>query len=48
MRNSIGLGIPISQQLRAEGGYMNQYRFGRGGARDQMDHIASLTLMLRP
>jgi hypothetical protein len=48
MRNSIGLGAPIGKQLRIETGYMNQYRFGRNGARDQMDHIASLTLMLRP
>lgn len=48
MRNSIGLGVPVGKQLRLEAGYMNQYRFGRAGARDQMDHIASFTMLLRP
>lgn len=48
MRNSIGLGVPIGRQLRLETGYMNQYRFGRNGARDQMDHAITFGLTLRP
>lgn len=48
MRNSIGLGMPISKQLRFETGYLNQYRFGRNGARDQMDHAVTFGLTLRP
>ncbi|MDG2534781.1 DUF2490 domain-containing protein [Sphingomonas sp. HITSZ_GF] len=47
MRNSIGLGVPVSRQLRLETGYLNQYRFGRNGARDQMDHAVTLSLTLR-
>jgi hypothetical protein len=48
MRNAVGLTIPLGGKVRGEAGYMNQYRFGRAGARDQMDHIASFTLILRP
>lgn len=48
MRNSIGLGLPLSRQLRLETGYLNQYRFGRNGARDQMDHAITFGLTLRP
>lgn len=46
MRNAAGLQIPLSGKLRGEAGYLNQYRFGRGGARDQMDHIATFALTL--
>jgi hypothetical protein len=46
MRNTIGLSIPLSPKLKGELGYLNQYRFGRGGARDQMDHIATVSLAL--
>jgi hypothetical protein len=48
MRNSVGLQFPLARLVRGELLYMNQYRFGRAGARDQMDHIASFTLTLRP
>jgi hypothetical protein len=44
MRNAVGLSIPLGGRLRGEVGYLNQYRFGRGGARDQMDHVATFTL----
>ncbi|HTU09681.1 MAG TPA: DUF2490 domain-containing protein [Allosphingosinicella sp.] len=44
MRNAIGVSIPLGGSLRGEIGYLNQYRFGRGGARDQMDHAATFTL----
>jgi len=48
MRNTIGLGVPIGRQLRLETGYLNQYRFGRFGARAQMDHAVTFGLILRP
>lgn len=44
MRNAVGLSIPLSDKLRGEVGYLNQYRFGRDGRRDQMDHAATFTL----
>lgn len=44
MRNALGVSIPLGGKLRGEVGYLNQYRFGRGGARDQMDHAMTLTL----
>jgi hypothetical protein len=46
MRNTIGLQIPLAEKLRGEAGYLNQYRFGRGGKRDQMDHVATFALTL--
>lgn len=48
VRANIGLGVPIGRQLRGEIGYLNQYRFGRSGARDQMDHAMTIGLTLRP
>jgi len=44
MRNALGLSIPLGGKLRGEVGYLNQYRFGRDGRRDQMDHVATFTL----
>ncbi|RYD48030.1 MAG: DUF2490 domain-containing protein [Sphingomonadales bacterium] len=44
MRNMIGLQIPLADKLTGEVGYLNQYRFGRDGRRDQMDHVASVSL----
>ncbi len=44
MRNALGVSIPLGGQLRGEVGYLNQYRFGRDGRRDQMDHVATFTL----
>ena len=44
MRNAVGLAIPLGGRLRGEFGYLNQYRFGRDGRRDQMDHVATFTL----
>ena len=46
MRNAVGLSIPLGGKLRGEVGYLNQYRFGRSGARDQMDHAMTFTLNL--
>jgi hypothetical protein len=48
VRANVGLGVPIGRQLRGEIGYLNQYRFGRAGARDQMDHAMTIGLTLRP
>lgn len=44
MRNAVGISIPLGSRLRGEVGYLNQYRFGRDGRRDQMDHAATFTL----
>jgi len=46
MRNAVGLTVPLAKRLSTDIGYLNQYRFGRGGARDQMDHAMTLTLSL--
>lgn len=44
MRNAVGVSVPLGGKLRGEAGYLNQYRFGRDGRRDQMDHALTLTL----
>ena len=46
MRNAVGISIPLSPKLKGDIGYLNQYRFGRAGARDQMDHAATFSLTL--
>jgi hypothetical protein len=46
MRNAIGITVPLARRLSTDIGYLNQYRFGRRGARDQMDHAMTLTLSL--
>lgn len=46
MRNIAGVVIPVSKKLSADVGYLNQYRFGKGGARDQMDHAMTVQLSL--
>lgn len=46
MRNWAGFSLPLSKRLRGDLGYLNQYRFGRHGARDAMDHAATFTLSL--
>ena len=46
MRNAAGISIPLSPRLKGDVGYLNQYRFGRGGARDQMDHALTFSLTL--
>lgn len=42
MRNIIGVAIPLSRQVIADLGYLNQYRFARRGSRAQMDHALNL------
>lgn len=46
MRNAAGVSFPLGGGLRGEAGYLNQYRFGRDGRRDQMDHVLAFTLSL--
>lgn len=46
MRNQIGVTLPVAQGLNTDIAYLNQYRFGKGGARDQMDHVLSLQLTI--
>ncbi len=44
MRNILGVALPIGKALNADIGYLNQYRFGRSGARPQTDHALSVQL----
>ena len=44
VRNAVGVSIPLGGKVRGEVGYLNQYRFGRAGKRDTMDHALTLTL----
>lgn len=46
MRNQIGVTLPLAEGLNTDIAYLNQYRFGKGGARDQMDHALSLQLTI--
>lgn len=46
MRHQLGITVPLAKQLSTDIGYLNQYRFGRDGARDQMEHAAVLNLSL--
>jgi hypothetical protein len=46
MRNMVGTTLPIGREVSADIGYLNQYRFSRGGARAQMDHALSLQLTI--
>lgn len=46
MRNQIGVTLPLAEGLNTDIAYLNQYRFGKGGARDQMDHVLSLQLTI--
>lgn len=45
MRNLIGISTPITDNMNAEIGYLNQYTVVRGG-RNTMDNIASINLDL--
>lgn len=44
MRNLLGIAVPLGKAVGADIGYLNQYRFGRSGARPQMDHALSVQL----
>ncbi|WP_245841861.1 DUF2490 domain-containing protein [Sphingomonas lenta] len=44
MRNIAGLTLPLGRTVSADIGYLNQYRFARGGARAQMDHALNVQL----
>lgn len=46
MRNSVGVTLPIARGVSGDLGYLNQYRFARGGAASQMDHALSFQLTL--
>jgi Protein of unknown function (DUF2490) len=46
MRNWVGLMVPVSRKISADVGYLNQYRFGRGSSRAQMDHALSMQLTI--
>jgi hypothetical protein len=44
MRNAASIVTPLTDKLNVEVGYLNQYRFGRNGSRDQMDHVLTFAL----
>lgn len=46
MRNIVGITLPLGSQSNIELGYLNQYRFGRFGARPQMDHALNVQVNL--
>jgi len=46
MRNIVGATLPIGGHVNADVGYLNQYRFARGGERAQMDHALSVQLTI--
>ena len=46
MRNIVGATVPLSKKVSADVGYLNQYRFGRSGARDQMDHALTVQVTI--
>lgn len=45
MRNAVSLSIPLNTSLKAEAGYLNQYRFVLGGP-DVMDHVLTAAVSL--
>lgn len=47
MRNMVGVTLPfVRRKVMLDIGYLNQYRFGLGGARPQMEHALSLQLTI--
>lgn len=44
-RNFVGIGIPLSQELVLETGYLNHY--GKGLSSDVVDHVFGVTLNIR-
>lgn len=46
VRNIIGLVVPVARGVSSDIGYLNQYRFARGGARAQIDHALSIQLTI--
>ena len=46
MRNIVGVTLPIGRSATTDIGYLNQYRFGRDGARAQMDHALTVQLTI--
>jgi hypothetical protein len=47
MRNAAALELPLSRELRLQGGYMNQYDFGTGGKRDAMANVITFSIGAR-
>jgi hypothetical protein len=46
MRNAIGVKTPLNDAISIEAGYLNQYDFGRNGDRDEMAHVATVSLSI--
>jgi len=47
MRNIVGVALPLGRSVVADLGYLNQYRFGRGASRAQMEHALNLQLTIK-
>jgi hypothetical protein len=46
MRNIVGVAVPLGKRVVADIGYLNQFRPGRSGAPDQMDHALNIQLTI--
>lgn len=46
MRNIVGFVVPFGQQVSADIGYLNQFRFGHGNAASQMEHALTVQLTI--
>ena len=46
MRNIVGVGVPVARGMSADIGYLNQFRPGRSGARDQMEHALTVQMTI--
>jgi hypothetical protein len=46
VRHTMGVTVPITEHLDGDFGYLNQYRFGRDGDEDQIEHAISVTMNL--
>jgi hypothetical protein len=46
VRHTLGLSFPLGEKLRADAGYLNEFRPGSGARRDSLTHAATLALNL--
>ncbi len=46
MRNIVGVAFPVSRTIKADLGYLNQYRPARGGTRASMDHALNVAVTI--
>src|SRR6476469_4823445 len=46
MRNIVGVAFPVTRTIKADVGYLNQYRLARGGAPATMDHALNVAITI--